>query len=210
MIIKKIGIRYHHKYLWDCWNCEKKRKDLLDLFCHDCDRLQNPKDLIKCRDFFEIFGIKRLYKVNEKHLILHKRKLQFLIHPDKFGTKSDNEKIYSETLSSFILKAFDTLINELLRAKYLLNLNGIILNHHDKVSNEFLMEAMELNQSIESEDNNENLLNIKNKILIKKNLYVNNLETFFDKEKAFERAKTITLQLSYIERSLESIDNKLS
>jgi len=67
-----------------CWNCDYKYKS--ELFCSKCKVLQElPQNL----NYFDIMGIKRDYNVVNEEVHEKYRELQKMLHPDKFGNKSE-------------------------------------------------------------------------------------------------------------------------
>lgn len=67
-----------------CWNCDYIYKS--ELFCSKCKVLQNlPQNL----NYFEIIGIKKDYNVTNEEIHRKYRELQKMLHPDKFGNKSE-------------------------------------------------------------------------------------------------------------------------
>ncbi|XP_011641470.1 iron-sulfur cluster co-chaperone protein HscB, mitochondrial isoform X2 [Pogonomyrmex barbatus] len=104
--------------------------------------------------------IKRNYNVANEEIHRKYRELQKILHPDKFGNKSEKERQISEKLSSLINKAYSTLAHPLKRGLYMLQLKGIsIPEGTTNLNPEFLMEIMERNEEIE------NAIEDKDKIL---------------------------------------------
>ncbi|XP_020294420.1 iron-sulfur cluster co-chaperone protein HscB, mitochondrial [Pseudomyrmex gracilis] len=129
-----------------CWNCDYMYKS--ELFCSKCKVLQElPRNL----NYFDIIGIKKDYNVTNKEIHEKYRNLQNMLHPDRFGNKSEKEKQISENLSSMINKAYTTLTHPLKRGLYMLKLKGVSISEETTSLNpEFLMEIMERNEEIEN------------------------------------------------------------
>ncbi|EFN60606.1 Co-chaperone protein HscB, mitochondrial [Camponotus floridanus] len=71
-----------------CWNCNYMYKS--ELFCSKCKVLQElPQNL----NYFDIMGIKKNYNVINEELHKKYRELQKMLHPDKFGNKSEAKGI---------------------------------------------------------------------------------------------------------------------
>lgn len=102
-------------------------------------------------NFFELFGFSNNYVVEEKLLTERFRELQGQLHPDKFASRSDSERRWSMQAASVVNEAYQTLSDELKRAAYLLQLNGISVDEETdtKMDPMFLMEQMELRESLE-------------------------------------------------------------
>ncbi|KAL6432245.1 hypothetical protein ACFW04_006718 [Cataglyphis niger] len=184
-----------------CWNCNYIYKS--DLFCSKCKVLQGlPQNL----DYFDIIGIKKNYNVVNEEIHKKYTELQKMLHPDKFGNKSEKERQISENLSSLINKAYSTLVHPLKRGLYMLQLKGISIPEATiNLNPEFLMEIMERNEEIE------NAMEDKDKIikLAKESKEV--LDTLskqvaeaFNKED-IETATKILIKMKYY----DTIDNRL-
>lgn len=78
------GLRYHSDNPPKCWNCDYIYKS--ELFCSKCKVLQElPQNL----NYFDIMGIKKDYNVVNEEIHKKYRELQKMLHPDKFGNKSE-------------------------------------------------------------------------------------------------------------------------
>ncbi|CAL1673417.1 unnamed protein product [Lasius platythorax] len=96
-------------------------------------------------------GIRKNYNVANEEVHQKYRELQKMLHPDKFGNKSEKERQISENFSSLINKAYSTLVHPLKRGLYMLQLKGIsIPEETTNLNPEFLMEIMERNEEIEN------------------------------------------------------------
>lgn len=67
-----------------CWQCNFPYKS--ELFCQKCKTLQEPPESL---DYFDILGIKKDYNVEDKDMQRKYRALQNLLHPDRFGNKTE-------------------------------------------------------------------------------------------------------------------------
>nr|XP_033340020.1 iron-sulfur cluster co-chaperone protein HscB [Megalopta genalis] len=133
-----------------CWNCNFIYKS--KLFCSKCNTLQEPPENLT---YFDLMDIPESYDVTVTEIQSKYKELQKLLHPDKFGTKSEKEKQLSENLSSLINSAYSTLSNPLHRGLYMLKLNNITISEGTySMDPEFLMEIMERNERIEGALNN--------------------------------------------------------
>ncbi|MFV2056801.1 MAG: Fe-S protein assembly co-chaperone HscB [Thiohalomonadales bacterium] len=105
-------------------------------------------------DYFEIFGLSRQFIIDQNHLSQQFRKIQNVVHPDKYANAADFERRMSVQKSSFVNQAYQTLRDPLERAKYLLTLVGMDLSSDTDTSmdSQFLMQQMELRESLENID----------------------------------------------------------
>lgn len=67
-----------------CWKCGIEKKSILELFCDQCNVIQNPQEK---ENYFKIFGLPEAYDIDSKSLTQKFRGMQSVLHPDKFSTK---------------------------------------------------------------------------------------------------------------------------
>lgn len=103
-------------------------------------------------DYFDLFGLPRGFSLSDSQLIDRFRELQRQLHPDKFAAAPDAERRWSMQAASHVNEGYQTLSNDLRRASYLLQLNGISLDEETdtQMSPMFLMEQMELREALEA------------------------------------------------------------
>ncbi|XP_019874738.2 iron-sulfur cluster co-chaperone protein HscB [Aethina tumida] len=146
-IKRQLGVHTTKRYMQTkCWKCgiERSRRAL---FCDKCNMIQSPevKD-----NYFKVFEIEERYDVDLKNLRNKYRNMQSVLHPDKFSTKTDEEKHISEEYSSLINKAYNSLLTPIARAVHLLNIKGGKIDEEQKIEDPaFLMEIMEINEQID-------------------------------------------------------------
>jgi len=140
------------------------------------------------------------------------RDLQSLYHPDKFSQKSEDEQTIALSQSSYINKAYNTLLKPLSRGLYLLELRGDPLEEtNSSVDPQFLMEIMEVNEDLAEAEGTESAVEelemINNKRIAK---CVKDISTFFSEGNVAE-AKTSLIKLKYftnIEDKIKEIYRK--
>lgn len=66
-----------------CWKCGLNIRINVDFVCNECNALQKPHTT----NYFSLFGIQENYNLNQKELRTKYRKLQSILHPDKFSNK---------------------------------------------------------------------------------------------------------------------------
>lgn len=184
-----------------CWNCNFMYKS--ELFCSKCKALQEPPENLT---YFEIIGVPRNFNVNIIEVHNKYRELQKMLHPDKFGNKSEKEKQLSESLSSLVNKAYSTLANPLKRGLYMLELDNIqIPEGTTNLNPEFLMDIMEKNEEIEAASRNkEKVIQLmqENKEVLD-TLSKEAAEAFNNKD--IQKAKVILIRMKYY----DSIETRL-
>ncbi|KAL9651709.1 hypothetical protein ABK040_009324 [Willaertia magna] len=213
-----------------CWNCDSNVRCNV-LFCQHCKKIQ-PPDLNEELDYFTLLDLPKEFTINNKQLHHNFKELQKILHPDKFATKTEQEKKISRLQSSIVNKAYETLRNVKFRAEYLLKLKEMEkyeikcqnnenyhLNLNDvKLDPEFLMEVLEVNETInENELDKEELLDFQLEFQEKKRLLVKDLEKNFNQlnkevndDDVFQKIRLNIAELNYIDRTLHLIDSKIS
>ncbi|RZF41568.1 hypothetical protein LSTR_LSTR000282 [Laodelphax striatellus] len=184
-----------------CWKCGSSIMNH-SLFCEKCNCIQEPD---KNSNYFDLLDVNSSFDVRNDELSRNYRKLQSVLHPDKFGNKSEEEKIISEEYSSLINKAYNTLQNPLNRSLYMLKLKGLSIEEgNTDLDKEFLMEMMERNEALEEATMPEKIveLDADNKKCI--GSLVAELSAAFEK-KDFNSAIKIVSKLKYF----TSIDSKI-
>jgi len=100
-------------------------------------------------NYFSLFSIPVNYTVDKAELTSRYLALQKAIHPDKFSQGAEQERLFSVQQTAKLNEAYNTLINPLLRARYLLQLNGFEVNEQNTIMDPaFLMQQMELREAI--------------------------------------------------------------
>lgn len=112
------------------------------------------KDILTS-NFFELFDLPVSYDVDLKKIQQHYMTLQKQVHPDRFASGTDQEKLLSMQQTSWINEAQATLKDPVLRATYLLKLKGSDIN----LENETTMDAVFLMQQLELRERLENIRN---------------------------------------------------
>ena len=104
------------------------------------------------QNYFELFSLKVDFAIDLSALEYTYQTQIAQYHPDKFATADDKKKVTAIQNTSLINTAFDTLKSPLLRATYLLELQGI--NAFDEKDTQmdvdFLMSQIELRESLEA------------------------------------------------------------
>ncbi|MBT3195610.1 MAG: Fe-S protein assembly co-chaperone HscB [Candidatus Ruthia sp.] len=153
------------------------------------------------QNYFALFSLEIDFSINLNALESSYQTQISLFHPDNFVTKSDKEKFIALQNTSLINTAYDTLKYPLLRATYLLELQGI--NAFDEKDTQmdidFLMNQIALREQLESIELSKNELdlddftdNIKQKI--KQN--IEQISHFFKAEE-FNKIKNLVRELKF-------------
>ncbi|KAL4096765.1 hypothetical protein QTP88_021655 [Uroleucon formosanum] len=150
------GHQYATYEAFKCWNCQTILDVRPCLFCKNCSIIQSSED--QNLNYFELFNINVQYDIDTVQLTSNFRKLQNLMHPDRFSNKTEEEKLLSESFSSLLNKSYTTLLNPLLRGLYLLRLGGLSIEEDSiTMDTTFLYEIMDWNEKVEEVDTKESL-----------------------------------------------------
>ncbi len=108
------------------------------------------KDILSS-NFFELFELPVSYDVELNQVQKKYMDLQKQVHPDKFANASDQEKRLSMQQTSWLNEAQATLKDPVLRAIYLLKLNGTDINLENETTMDaaFLMQQLEMRERLE-------------------------------------------------------------
>lgn len=129
-----------------CWSC-KGPVQRVTPFCETCSAVQPPGQA----DHFQRMGLASSYDVDIADLNQRYFDLQRHLHPDRFATRSGQEKSLSQQQATAINDAYETLKDPLKRADYLVHLRGMnVLPEGCNLINdqELLMETMELREAL--------------------------------------------------------------
>jgi len=91
------------------------------------------------------------YSIDTGFLMQRYRELQQTVHPDRFASASEQERRLSLQYATFINEALRVLKDPLERARYLLQLKGVLWDDEQATMSDpaFLMQQMELRESLE-------------------------------------------------------------
>jgi len=155
-------------------------------------------------DAFSVFKLPYSFKIDENELKTNYRRLMNEYHPDK---RPDNE-----AMAPLITRAYDCLRNKQSRATHLLEVIGYPLDETtsgDLVGTQFLVQIMELRETIDDEASDEELLlHLRNE----------NEEIMRDEYEAldhaismgaYEEAQVLVSRLQYWDRIKGSISSRL-
>uniref|UniRef100_A0A0K0FFU9 J domain-containing protein n=1 Tax=Strongyloides venezuelensis TaxID=75913 RepID=A0A0K0FFU9_STRVS len=187
----------------NCWKCNLDTDDLT--FCKNCNIIQKPEENL-CP--FRRLEIKKSFNIPENELKTNLRQLQSKVHPDKFGSKSEEEKIFSDKHSALLNDAFKTIQDPILRAEYLLA-DSATKEDDMTTNNELLMEMMRLNEEISEIEDDKMLHNKKDLIEKERNSIIDELEKAFEKNNVNE-AKILVLRLKFITSARNHILKRLN
>ena len=160
------------------------------------------------KNYFEIFNLPEKFDIDLTVLQKNYREIQKKIHPDKFTTSTENEKIQSMIKSTQINDAYKTLKLPLKRASYITSLHT-----DDKkiiLPPEFLMQQMEWEEYFESiQTKKEKVNEFDSLIKNKKDDFIGLLQNQIDQKKDWDAAAITIHKLKFIEQLINKISQQL-
>ncbi len=101
--------------------------------------------------YFSLFDLPVQFDIDLNLLTERFRNVQKQVHPDKFASGSERQKLMAVQQASEINDAYETLKKPLTRAEYMVAEHGHDVRHEQKTINDgmFLMEQMELREELE-------------------------------------------------------------
>ena len=162
-------------------------------------------------NYFEIFSQPVTTEPDVNLLKEKNRELQQQVHPDKFANSSDAEKREAMQKTSLINEAFDTLKNPVSRLQYMLTLKGVDMNGETDTSMDgvFLMEQMELRESIAEVKNQADPLDVLDSMLGELKSKANNLISEFAgfyQQENLEKSREIVRKLQFINKAQKEVN----
>ena len=159
-------------------------------------------------EFFDIYEIEPSFSISENELKKKYLVLQKKFHPDRFAHSRIEEQKTALINSSLINDAYQVLKDDIRRAKYLLECNGVEITNHTNPA--FLMKQMEYEEKIEDHSNDKNqLLSIQKELQEELDQYKDNLTVDFDK-KNFDRATNQINEFIFIDKLHLKIKEKIN
>ena len=161
------------------------------------------------QNYFELFNLPEKFQIDLEMLQENYRAIQKEIHPDRFATSSENEKVQSMIKSTQANDAFQTLKSPIKRAKYILSLHKSV----EKITlpPDFLMQQMEWEEHFETiEKNSSELTEFKSTINKKYEEYSLLISTQIDHDHNWSDAAISIDKLYFIEKLLQKINIALN
>lgn len=161
-------------------------------------------------NYFEVFSLPSQFDIPQSQLVSRYRDLQKQLHPDKFAAASDAERRWSMQASSFVNEGYQTLAGDLSRAIYILQINEVSIDEETdtQMAPEFLMEQMELRESLEEAQFSSDPPATLNGIRKELRSQVGSQMTAFTDAAAqsdWSEARTITRQWQFLDKLLREV-----
>ena len=161
------------------------------------------------QNYFELFNLPEKFQIDSVKLQENYRSIQKEIHPDRFATSTENEKVQSMIKSTQVNDAYQTLKSPTKRAKYILSLHKSV----EKITlpPDFLMQQMEWEEHLEDiEKNNKELDQFKLAINKKYKEYSLLLSKQIDNDQNWNEAAITIDKLYFVEKLLHKINISLN
>ncbi len=165
------------------------------------------------QNYFELFGLEPGFEIDLSAIAERYRELQRSVHPDRFANASDQERLLSVQQAAHVNEAYQTLKSPLLRARYLLELQGIALNDTDTTMDPmFLMEQMELRESLAGVPGQSDpfaaLMALRDSIDARDKALISSLHEAFARgdEAALQGARDTVRKMQFMEKVLSEVE----
>jgi molecular chaperone HscB len=106
-------------------------------------------DIDLTKNYFDLFKLPLSYRLKRSELDCRYQSLQRQVHPDRYVAADEREQLFAVQAASQVNSAYQTLLNPLQRAIYILQLAGIDpADHSISLPPEFLAEQIELREQL--------------------------------------------------------------
>jgi molecular chaperone HscB len=166
-------------------------------------------------NFFELFQLPQVFRLDLGELDSHYRDLQARVHPDKSAHLSDAERRLSLQWSTLANEAYQTLKRPLERARYLLKIQGVDTREEDNTAmpTEFLLEQIEWREELQQAvtlRNEQALDRLAARLKTETDCLFESLATLLDDERQHPAAAVIVRQLAFLEKLGRDLDDALA
>ena len=166
----------------------------------------NPTD-----NYFQLLGVKPVFNIRQNELTAHHQKLQSVLHPDRYVTASPQERRIATQNAALVNEAYRVLTDDCERAIYLLKLKGTEFNLETDTTcdPDFLMEQMELRETIELPETTPRQLSDLKELL---NTKINELGCQFNQAHVaddFEQARSEVIKMQFFKKLAAHIEDKI-
>ena len=158
---------------------------------------------------FDLFGLSPIYSIEGEALERSYREIQSKVHPDRFAHAGDAERRASLQWTTRVNEAYRTLKDPVQRAKHLLELHGVDLAFETNTAMppEFLMQQMELRESLEEAKTPASLDEMRKRLRQNKAELQKQIAEALDTRKDYAGAAGLVRKLQFLDRLDEEIDS---
>ncbi|HYI87784.1 MAG TPA: Fe-S protein assembly co-chaperone HscB [Burkholderiales bacterium] len=157
---------------------------------------------------FELFGLTPAFAIEGEALERSYREIQSKVHPDRFANAGDAERRASLQWTTRVNEAYRTLKDPVQRAKHLLELHGVdvAFETNTAMPPEFLMQQMELRESLEEAKTPASLDEMRKRLRQNKTELQKQIAEALDTRKDYAGAAGLVRKLQFLDRLDEEID----
>ncbi len=164
------------------------------------------------QDFFTLFGLQAHYQLDSTLLDQRFHALQMQVHPDKFSHLPEAERRVSMQWATRVNEAYQTLINPIRRARYLLSLQGVDTEEETNTAMPaaFLVEQMEWREAIEEARDTRDMAvldELGSRLQQEMHALQEQLAAKIDAEKDYATAAAVVRKLKFLEKLGQDIDS---
>lgn len=159
-------------------------------------------------DMFQLLGVPRKFRVDQKALDEGYRRVELQVHPDRFASATPAMKRVAEQWSQRANEALSTLSDPLKRAVYLCESAGFPVNaeNNTRMPVDFLMQQMEWHEKFEAGKNSpEALAKLASVVQEEKTALVDRLAALLDDEQSPEKAVPEVRRLMFVDKMARDI-----
>jgi molecular chaperone HscB len=160
------------------------------------------------QNHFDLFGLPPAFSIEGEALERSYREIQSRVHPDRFAHAGDAERRASLQWTTRVNEAYRTLKDPVQRAKHLLELHGVdvAFETNTAMPPEFLMQQMELRESLEEAKTAAKLDEMRNTLRHEKAEIEKQIAAAIDSKKDYASAAGLVRKLQFLDRLDEEID----
>ena len=146
------------------------------------------------QNYFELLSLKAIFSIDKAKLEKHYQQLITQHHPDKFAHKGKNQQAQALQNTALINTAYQSLSDDLNRAKYLLSLSGIdAFDHKDtQMDTDFLIQQIQYRETLEQLEQDKN---------------IDEIEVFINKMTALEKSHIADISTQFEHQNLDNVRN---
>ena len=161
------------------------------------------------QNHFDLFGLSPVYSIEGEALERSYREIQSKVHPDRFAHAGDAERRASLQWTTRVNEAYRTLKDPVQRARHLLELHGVdvAFETNTAMPPEFLMQQMELRESLEEAKTPASLDEMRKRLRQNKAELQKQIAEALDTRKDYAGAASLVRKLQFLDRFDEEIDS---
>ena len=161
------------------------------------------------QNHFELFGLAPAFALEAEALENSYRDIQARVHPDRFAHAGDAERRASLQWTTRVNEAYRTLKDPVQRARHILELHGVdvAFETNTAMPPEFLMQQMELRESLEQARTPASLDEMRKRLRQEKLQLQNQIAEAIDSRKNYADAAGLVRKLQFLDRLDEEIDS---